>query len=270
MKFSTLYRSVCSGGIGAIMLLASAQTHASATGPAISLFPTTVVENLRQTVETSKQMEQGLQTIISDMNQQFELYQASKCEGAEADAGCAQIRKQISNSYNRMLDEMEAALPEMERAVKTTTDSLASRLRTEIGRKMTPRDMQRMLKGKINPAVTPSSKNLSQRKSRLSATFRNYHALVARGGNDSSLATLAADIYLDSQEVLQFITLTKDEIARAKIHSGINDLLGDVTPQMLATVNGVKSLLFGEEEVYLIPDTPLEEDSRPYSPWEIQ
>ena len=84
---------------------------AANTSPTIRLFPTTVVENIKHTGEAAKAMEADLQGVIDRLNQQEELYMASKCEGAEAEPGCSEIAGQLSQTYLEMLNLMEARLP---------------------------------------------------------------------------------------------------------------------------------------------------------------
>ena len=79
--------------------------------PTIQLFPTTVVENIKHTGEAAKAMEQDLQSVIDRLNQQEEIYMASKCEGAAAEPGCSQIAGQLSQTYLEMLNLMENRLP---------------------------------------------------------------------------------------------------------------------------------------------------------------
>ena len=71
---------------------------AANTSPTIRLFPTTVVENIKHTGEAAKAMEADLQEVIDRLNQQEELYTASKCEGAEAEPGCSEIAGHGSTS----------------------------------------------------------------------------------------------------------------------------------------------------------------------------
>ena len=52
---------------------------ALANTPTIRLFPTTVVEDLRQTGNVARDMETGLQEVIGRLDQQQQLYQESKC-----------------------------------------------------------------------------------------------------------------------------------------------------------------------------------------------
>jgi len=111
---------------------------AEANTPTIRLFPTTVVEDLRQTGNVARDMETGLQEVIGRLDQQQELYNESKCDGAEDDAGCQRLARQIGASYLDMLTIMEERLPDMEHTVNNTRQSLEKSLRNELGKKMTP------------------------------------------------------------------------------------------------------------------------------------
>jgi hypothetical protein len=61
-----------------------------------------------------------------------------------------------------------------------------------------------------------------------------------------SLASVAAEIYLDTQEVQELIALTRDEISRAKLMIDLDQAYGIITPEMFEMVGRVKSILFGE------------------------
>ena len=84
---------------------------------------------------------------------------------------------------------------------------------------------------------------------RLSERFRQYYQLVASSGSksDQSLAVLASDIYLDMDETSTLIARTREEIARATLIEQLNQSFGTITPEMMAVVGGVKSILFGDE-----------------------
>ena len=90
-----------------LIALATAITAKAATNtPTIRLFPTTVVEDLRQTGNVARDMETGLQDVIGKLDQQQQLYQESKCEGAENDSGCQRLARQIGATYLEMLTIM--------------------------------------------------------------------------------------------------------------------------------------------------------------------
>jgi hypothetical protein len=231
---------------------------AANTSPTIRLFPTTVVENIKHTGEAAKAMEADLQSVIDRLNQQEALYMASKCEGSEAEPGCSEIAGQLSRTYLEMLDLMEARLPGMEDSVRATGASLEKRIRKELGHKTTPRGLQKLLAGTLQkPAESPRYKRPARK---LSEKFRQYYDLVAmRSTADSrgSLATVAAEIYLDTQEVQDLIALTRDEISRAKLMLDLDQAYGIITPEMFEMVDQVKTILFGDTgEAGGIPGPP--------------
>ncbi len=247
--------------------LLAAETRANT--PTIRLFPTTVVEDLKQTSSVAKEMETGLQEVIGRLDQQRELYLGSKCEGAENDPGCQQLGKQIGATYLEMLNVMEERLPDMEHTVNNTRLSLEKRLKSELGNKMTPGMLQDMLLGsdesEASSAPGPSLRGRSGM--RLSERFGQYYRLVASSGSstDQSLAVLASDIYLDMDETSTLIARTREEIARATLVEQLNQSFGTITPEMMEVVGGVKSILFGDEAAdYAVSAPPPEHSEETY------
>ncbi len=250
-------------GLPAALVALLAMTNAAptfATSPTIRLFPTTVVEDLRQTRNVARDMETGLQEVIGRLDQQQQLYQESKCDGAEDDAGCQRLARQIGATYLDMLTVMEERLPDMEHTVNNTRISLEKGLRNELGKKMTPWTLQETLIGtsasKPQSAAAPTLRGRSGM--RLSERFKQYYQLVATSGSqsDQSLAVLASDIYLDMEETSLLIQRTRQEIARATLMEQLNQSFGIITPEMMEVVGGVKSILFGDEESLAIVAAP--------------
>ena len=242
-----------------LVSLATPLTEVKAkTSPTLRLFPTNVVESIKHTSETAKAMEADLQNLIDQLNQQEELYSASKCEGAESEPGCRQITAQLSQVYLEMLDVMESRLPGMEDSVRATNTSLEKRIRKELGRKTTPRGLQKLLAK--TPLQSDEPPRYKRRPGRLSEKFKQYYRLVAtapRTGSGGSLAAVAAEIYLDTQEVQELIALTRDEISRAKLMVDLDQIYGVITPEMFEMVGRVKTILFGEaDDLEGIPDPP--------------
>jgi len=110
--------------MSACLLLMPVAVQASSQTPTIKLFPTTVLEEIKHTGNVAAEMETGLQTVITRLDEQQTLYMESKCEGNEGDPGCEQIARQMGNSYLEMLTIMGDKLPEMETAVNSTSASL--------------------------------------------------------------------------------------------------------------------------------------------------
>lgn len=244
--------------IAAITLLSAASSTANT--PTIRLFPTTVVEDLRQTGNVARDMESGLQEVIGRLDQQQALYQESKCDGAENDSGCQRLARQIGATYLEMLTIMEERLPDMEHTVNNTRMSLEKSLRTELGKKMTPWKLQEtLIGGKAATAQSQSAPTLRGRSGmRLSERFNQYYQLVATSGakGDQSLAVLASDIYLDMEETSLLIQRTRQEIARATLMEELNQSFGIITPEMIEVVGGVKSILFGDEQAQTLVAGP--------------
>ena len=243
----------------AFISLAVLQTSVFAkTSPTLRLFPTTVVESIKHTSETAKAMEADLQSVIEQLNQQEELYNASKCEGDESEPGCRVIAQQLSQTYLEMLNLMESRLPGMEDSVRATNTSLERRIRKELGHKSTPRGLQKLLAK--TPLQSTEPARYKRRTGRLSEKFKQYYKLVAtapRTGSGGSLAAVAAEIYLDTQEVQDLIALTRDEISRAKLMIDLDQMYGIITPEMFEMVGRVKTIIFGETgELEGIPDPP--------------
>ena len=238
------------GPLFTITLFVSVQALANTASPTIRLFPTTVVEDLRQTSAVAKEMETGLQEVIGRLDQQQQLYQESKCDGAEDDPGCQRLAKQLGATYLDMLGIMEERLPDMEHTVNNTRLSLEKRLRSELGNKMTSWMLQETLLGG-NPQETsaPSPTMRGRSGMRLSERFKQYYQLVASSSSqsDQSLAVLASDIYLDMEETSELIARTREEITRATLIEQLNQSFGAITPEMMEIVGGVKSILFGDE-----------------------
>ena len=235
-------------GLVCALLCAATLAHASPTGPVVRLFPTNVLEDIRETSQVAEEMENNLQEIIHRLDMQRQLFDESLCQGADADQGCARISKQLGATYLEMLGAMSERLPEMERAVTNTHKSLEKRLRTELGQKTAPTTLQNSLLGEHSATATARPELRGRSGVRLSDRFKQYYNLVAahRDGPAKSLAVVAADIYLDMEEAAHLIAATQEEIGRATLMEQLNQSFGTITPEMASVVAGVKEILFGE------------------------
>lgn len=239
---------------------------ADKSGPIMRLFPTTVLEDIRETGVAAEQMENNLQDVIARLDLQQQLYNESRCSGADEDPGCDRIAKQLGATYLEMLESMDERLPAMEQAVNNTRTSLAKRLKQELGQKSTPNKLQDLLLGRIEKLPADANASALRGKSgiRLSNRFKQYYNLVAtrNGGPSQSLAVVASDIYLDMEEASHLIAATREEISRAALMEQLNQSFGQITPEMNEVVNGVKSILFGEADleapIAAVPDRAAE------------
>ena len=227
----------------------AAPLSAQERGPALQLFPTNVIEDIRETGEVAEAMEQGLQEVISRLDAQQQLYLDSKCDGAVDDPGCEQLARQLGATYLEMLHVMGDRLPDMEHAVNSTRQSLERRLKSELGQGITPWQLQETLLGTApETKAAPEPKLRGRSGLRLSQRFEQYYRLVATSGGASApgLPVIASDIYLDMDEASVLIAQTREEIARATLMEELNQSFGAITPEMQSVVDGVKTILFGE------------------------
>jgi hypothetical protein len=241
-----------------ISLTAASGMALASTTPTLDLFPMSVKEQIRQTSEAAKTIETNIQGVISQMDSQHELYQASKCDAVHADAGCEAIKRNINQSFIEMLTEVEKSLPTVEHAMQKIKSGMESSLRGKIGMGMSPRELQAHIAGKRSSVG--KNKHKRKRTANLSSVFSKYYQLVSTNRSGGSIPTMAAGVYLDSIETLEFTSMIKQEIAIAKVEAELRDIYSDVTPQMMTTVAGVKTLLFGAPEDQAIAPGNLEVD----------
>jgi hypothetical protein len=239
----------CALAVSQIPALAVSQS-ASHTRPKINLFPTSVVESLSETSRAARDMESGMYEVVAKLDKQKQAYESTNCDNSD-DQGCVQLRKAIRSSYKQMLEVMQSSIPEMRSSLDVTATSMGGSLRGEIGRKMTPGDVQRILAGRSatgqgTPLATTAG---SARQGKLSKMFSRYYELVKRGGTQAdALPVLASQIYLDSMQSLYFLDLIEAEIGSQSTELVLELEWGELTDQMTATVGDVKALLWGETD----------------------
>lgn len=234
--------------LGLAGLLLSALTGAAGGAdnqPTLSIFPTQVIDNIRETGVAAKALEDNLQDVIENLDRQQKLYKESRCDGAMADAGCREISRQMAQAYGRMLDIMAGELPKMEQRITLTRDALEKRVLEELGRNRTGAELQQLLH-QDNSGIASSQRTRVRREGvRLSDRFRQYYRLVNQGTR-GSMALIATQMYLDLVETSDLIALTRQEIERGRLVANLSESFGTITPGMQATVSGVKQMLFGE------------------------
>lgn len=217
--------------------------------PKINLFPTSVVESLSETSRAARDMESDMYDVVAKLDKQNRAYQSTNCADSD-DKGCLQLRKAIRSTYKEMLEVMQSSIPSMRNSLDSTANAMGGSLRGEIGRKMTPGDVQRILAGRSTSqqgmAVTTTT---SARQGKLSKMFSRYYELVKRGGQQSdALPVLASQIYLDSMQSLYYLDLLEAEIGSQSTELVLELEWGELTDQISATVGDVKALLWGETD----------------------
>ena len=255
------------------LVMSTTTAMAAPSGPVMRLFPTTVLEDIKETGEVAAALESNLTDVIARLDLQQQLYSDSRCDGAEGDAGCARIADELGKTYLELLNTMSERLPAMEAAVNNTRDGLQKRLHQELGQKTTPSSLQDSLLGRESASSESRAALALRGRSgiRLSDRFAQYYKLVAtrHTASSQSLAVIASDIYLDMEDASNLIAATRNEINRATLLEQLNQSLGQITPEMNEVVTGVKSILFGDGDAAPIAALPDPRETAFVSPLEI-
>ncbi len=254
MNTPTINKHVLAVGCACALLLAANWVFAvdrqpRDARPRVNLFPTSVVESLSETSRTAKDMEGSMYEVVARLDKQKQVYESTHCNNSE-DAGCVQLRRAIRGSYKEMLDVMQSSIPAMRDSLDVTVDAMGNSLRGEIGRKMTPGDVQRILGGRTDSVQgMPAAVSSSNRQGKLSRMFSRYYELVKRGGRQAdALPVLASQIYLDSMQSLYYLDLIEAEIGSQSTELVLELEWGELTDQISSTVTDVKTLLWGDAD----------------------
>lgn len=229
------------------------------TPPTLELFPKEVTYYLKETGSNAKLLEDNLRGSVDGFDKQMALYKNSHCEEADNDPGCNEIKARMEDHYRDILATMKEHLPEIKASLNSASNGLEKRIANQIGRKMRPRDIQRQISDKTMPRIYKGQFSMSKR-------FSDYHKLIGRNSS-SQLMAIASEIYLDTSSSREWLNLIEADIAQQEIVLDVFEMYGEVTPDMINTLNGVKTVLFGEvvEEEGYQPDLPMQAEAE--SPW---
>jgi hypothetical protein len=215
------------------------------TGPTVNLFTPVSIESLSETSRGARELESSLESLISKLEAQANLYEAADC-AVTYDNGCQKLRRGMKQTYKSLLTEMQEQLPEIRISIEKTRDSLAERLQSELGRKMTPGDLQRLVSGRLENANSGGRALKNNKGSRLSGLFEGYYRLVKRNsGSNSTSTVLAAQLYTDSVSSAKYLDLIEAEIDSQHTELLLELEWVELTAQMNGTVDNVKTLLWG-------------------------
>ncbi len=260
-KRKTLKKMVVAGGLAISSIAFFPAWASSANAPTLKLFPQDVRHYLKETSDNAKQLEDNLRGLVSKFDNQVALYKSSHCQDVAGDDGCEEIKSQIEKDYRGILSVMAQGLPGIKSSINSASSGLEKQISKRIGRNMKPRDIQRQLGDKATPKVHGS----------LSKRFSAYHDLISRNGS-SSLIVMASEIYLDTSSAKDWVELIEADIASQGVVLDVFKMYGEISPEMINTLNGVKSIVFGEDIIGSedgLPDGSVQAAAAE-SPWVIQ
>jgi hypothetical protein len=225
---------------GALLVVLSMPVHAQLKAPQLKLFPSDVTAMLKETGETAKAMENSLKGVIGRFDEQTQRFNDKGCTPDSNEQACESMKEQISNTYQELLGIMQENLPKMKKNIEATSKSLGIRMHQQLGKRMTPSEIQKTLGEESLPDVTTGRFSLSKR-------FKEYYNLIS-SNQQQSLSVLAAEIYLDTSSVSEWIDLMEAEIGRQRTFLELGRMYGSITSKMFDTVDNVKNIIFGEEQ----------------------
>ena len=236
----------------------------NSTNPSISLFPSTVKQDLKQSVEATKQLEDNIQPIIEQMSATETLFRAANCDGEAADQGCSQLKKQLQQQYFDLLNEVDTFLPEVEKSIIATHQSLSKSITKTLGRTKTPYQLQREM---LQQSKTIEDRVRSKSKRGLSARLQNLLRLTQTKSDPGSVLVAASEFFLDASDSLLILSQTRAAIAQAKTQAALDLELGSLSEEMFTTVDSVKSIIneddydaISDTDVTLMPETEADFD----------
>ena len=230
------------------MLLTEFASANVGTGPAVNLFTPVSIESLSETSRSARELESSLESLISKLEAQANLYEAADC-AVTYDNGCQKLRRGMKQTYKSLLTEMQEHLPDIRISIERTRDSLAERMQSELGRKMTPGDLQRLVSGRSETTNSAGRGLQNTRGSRLSGLFEGYYKLVKRNsGSNSTSTVLAAQLYIDSVNSATYLDLIEAEIDSQHTELLLELEWVELTDQMNGTVDNVKTFLWGSTD----------------------
>ncbi len=228
------------GVFGTFLVLICLVSPVQARSPELRLIPADVSALIRESTESARQMETQLQHHVDIFDAKMELYNQTQCQDSMS-SGCQEIKRQIDEQYEQMLTLMEKHIPDIKKGISSSKRMLGARMQSQVGRGMTPSQIQTLFNSQNELPI------LRQSRYALSHRLENYLNLIQNPGDSTSLAEVAALIYLDSDRSIQVLDLIEAQIFRQKQRFEIESALGEVTPEMLDTMSAVKNVIFGED-----------------------
>lgn len=245
----TLKSAVITAGAG-FCLINSAAVLAQ-NNPTLSLFPSTVKQDLKESVAATKKLEENIQPIIAQMAETEQLFRSANCDGEAGDAGCAQLKKQLQRQYLDMLTEVEAVLPEVEKSIKATHKSLSKSITKTLGKTKTPYQLQK----EFLSSATPITNKIRGKKGGLAKRLQSLLELTSTKSEPGSALVSASSFFLDANESLGIISQTRDAIAQAKTQAALDLELGNLSEEMMLTVGSVKAIINEDDQEGFLNDS---------------
>lgn len=256
-------KALLTAGVFALSL--TSQAMATSNAPTLNLIPVTAVESIKLSAEAARNMENSLGTVIEQIEAQKAMFESAKCEGAVSDEGCDAIFSNLGQSYKELLLALQSELPELSKQLNVTATSIETQLRKELGKNMTPVDIQRLISGKRQSGVRPLRARQGSSSHNMVSLLTGMAQAISSSGYSENAAVVASDIYVNMTLALDQIDMMQADINQSLATIDTSIAFGQLSPSQLNTVAAVKTMLFGEFEESSLPSAQaLEEPAETY------
>lgn len=238
---------------GVFALSVSSQAMASANTPTINLIPVTAVESIKLSAETARNLEGSLGQVVEKIDAQKAMYDSAKCEGSVNDRGCDAIFENLSASYKELLQGLNEELPNLSKQLNVTAKSIGKQLRKELGKNMTPVDVQRLISGKRGAGKGVLQARRSNNSHNMLSWLSGMAKAISSGSHGESTAVVASDIYVNMTLAVEQIDMMQADINQSLATIDTFNAFGQLSPAQLETVASVKTMLFGEFDEGSLP-----------------
>jgi hypothetical protein len=226
--------------------------HAADVSPMISLFPSTVRQDLKESITAVNGLNESLKPIIEQMKNTKEQFMASHCDGASADSGCAQIKRNMQQQYVDMLTEVDAILPKVEKSIRATHKSLSKSISRTYGKTKTPYQLQKDFLQQNNAITTKVRRNKGN--GFLNSLKGLQRMIGSKDNNTATALTDASNFFLEANDAIGIIANARSTIAQAKVKAVFDLEIGGISEEMYATVAGIRGILDGDDDSNEIND----------------
>ena len=233
----------------------------SAQQPQIELFPSTVIEDLREAGEAAEAFETDMMPTITALQNEMAEYDKLNCRGAVADPGCMQAERLLGNAYSKFLDSLNKHIPDMLNSMENIKETQGSSISRQIGRGLTPRQLEGLISTSGAGVVDDQAEKILKGagfEGRMSQRFGDYRTLVSsQAVNQQQGGTVLAMInYLDAHSSATQLRALQGDLLSQQTTLKLPGAWGaPPSEQIRATVSSVQAVLFGESTPNIDPPT---------------
>jgi len=209
--------------------------------PTVLLTPE-VLEITREANEKIASIDRSLSGTFKKIDKTRKLFEKSKCTPESTDQGCMKIKEQMQEAYLKMLDQFMEVIPEIEKSFDRASEKLGQRIKSQIGRKLSPKDlMEKLANEGSGPRIT-----INRRNSLAARTAKYLKLLTSK--KIRSPEVMASEIYIDQKDALYNLSLLSQQVAYQKQMLQTEISMGGYSQESIDNAQLVRDAVFGGED----------------------